>query len=378
METYEKLKQSPVFQMSLHSKELFHSNFLAWLGEDPKLREVFRNVMVAIGLSREYVDSWGEDFEILREKNHFDLIVKAPVHKNKKGKERPKRGELYLVIENKIKSVPTGDQLNDYSKKLESYVKNPGFTKILLSMGKYDGILPDDWKQATYEEVIEGLKKPVSGTISPYKSELIKDYTSMLETLVKIMGGVTVSTDDTFLPDKKADELREELDKLRIADLYDKWRASKIAALVSKELGVTCYSGYTNKTPFIEVHEILRVGKEDKDTWTGTIQIQGAQYRRCIWGPFESKELAKSYPGFLYPTKDEFKDKLMEEYPNVFEGTRMRRDYCCYGENDERPFWYQYVVIGPETKISTIIECIRQDLESLMSFQKDDSHKTSL
>ena len=38
----ENLKNNPIFQLSLSSKELFHSNFLAWLAEDDNTRCVFR------------------------------------------------------------------------------------------------------------------------------------------------------------------------------------------------------------------------------------------------------------------------------------------------------------------------------------------------
>lgn len=34
----ETLKNNPIFQLSLSSKELFHSNFLAWLAEDDNTR----------------------------------------------------------------------------------------------------------------------------------------------------------------------------------------------------------------------------------------------------------------------------------------------------------------------------------------------------
>ena len=36
----EKLKGNAIFQLSLSSKELFHSNFLAWLAEDENTRNI--------------------------------------------------------------------------------------------------------------------------------------------------------------------------------------------------------------------------------------------------------------------------------------------------------------------------------------------------
>lgn len=41
MDTFvEKLNNNPIFQLSLSSKELFHSNFLAWLAEDKNTRTI--------------------------------------------------------------------------------------------------------------------------------------------------------------------------------------------------------------------------------------------------------------------------------------------------------------------------------------------------
>lgn len=365
MDTFEILKGSPVFQMSLSSKELFHSNFLAWIGNDPELREVFRNVMEAIGLNREYVNSWGENFVVLREKQHFDLLVKAPDIISE-DKDKSESGEYYLVIENKIKSVPSCNQLDGYSEKLGSNIlKNEGFSKILLSIGKFDGEVPDDWKKATYSQVVGGLKMPIPGKISSYKKALIEDYTLMLEKLISIMETIKVSDDECYIADKNSNELLRKLDELRISDLYDKYRASKIALHISKQLGVTCYSGYTNKTPLVEVKIHLSGEVGQPDECEAIIQIQGAQYRRCILGPYRFDELPDKYTGFLYKTKGEFSNALMGEHPGVFRGTKMRGNFCSYGAENKRPFWYQYVVIKPETRICEIIECISQDIKKI-------------
>lgn len=39
------LKANAIFQLSLSSKELFHSNFLAWLAEDDTTRGVFNELL---------------------------------------------------------------------------------------------------------------------------------------------------------------------------------------------------------------------------------------------------------------------------------------------------------------------------------------------
>lgn len=68
----EALMASPLFQLSLSSKELFHSNFLYWLGKQyPRL---FVAICKAWGCSIDWEDiGW----HIRREYKHFDLCVET-------------------------------------------------------------------------------------------------------------------------------------------------------------------------------------------------------------------------------------------------------------------------------------------------------------
>lgn len=366
------LKDSPMFHMSLHSKELFHSNFLAWLGEDMELREVFLNVMEAIGITPEYLKSWGNNFVILREKFKFDLLIKAPdtTKIDKKGQVSSNNdGEFFLVIENKIKSIPKSDQLEKYSIKLENSKVNlnQNFKKLLLSIEKYDGAHTADWETVTYSQIIEGLEKPVKSNISQYKKDIISDYTRMLKALIAILSNIKVDKDETFLTGNTENQLRKDLEALRIEDLYDKWRTAKIANLISQQVGMPCDVGYTNKTPLIECKVDF---SKEKNGDNGTIQIQGSQYRRCITTSIPKDKLGKKYNNFLYENCTEFKDALTKEYPDVFSGSSQKKDFCCYGEKNDKPFWYQYVTIAPSTKISQIADCIKEDLENLSKFKE--------
>lgn len=77
---YDILKESPMFQLSLASKELFHSNILAWIGSwegyDKGPNHPFRQMMSKLGaLHAVAPDSWGEDWYVAREYKNFDLCV---------------------------------------------------------------------------------------------------------------------------------------------------------------------------------------------------------------------------------------------------------------------------------------------------------------
>ena len=106
------LKSNFLFQASLGSKELFHSNMLAWIleqqnkdGEFKALRHFLKEVAkLAVGIITE-----DNNPIIAREENKIDLTIKW------------KEGDNWnlIFIENKMKSIPTPKQLNEYDGKID-------------------------------------------------------------------------------------------------------------------------------------------------------------------------------------------------------------------------------------------------------------------
>ncbi len=111
---------SPMFNLSLSSKELFHSNFFAWLGNNPDTNGFFTNVINALvyGLNLQPGGNW----TVEREDQHFDLCIKD---KNK--------NQYLLIIENKVKSIPIKKQLDDYVQK-RVIGKNKDTKYLLLTL----------------------------------------------------------------------------------------------------------------------------------------------------------------------------------------------------------------------------------------------------
>ena len=106
------LKQSLLYQMSLGSKELYHSNVWAWLIEnDPAFIKAF--VPDFDDNTYEIVEHEPEYKHVLREYNHRDIIIWL----HKKGSDE----KCFYVIENKIKSLQSESQLKDYSENLGDY-----------------------------------------------------------------------------------------------------------------------------------------------------------------------------------------------------------------------------------------------------------------
>lgn len=136
------LRNNPVFHMSLASKELFHSNVLAWLLECQNidgLADIFAPC-----------DDKGnklKDFKVLtvlREKSHLDLIIVFLPKKDYDSindndlveikdlflnSEQPSNIKLleqlqndfrFVVVENKFKSIPNEEQLEKYNNTIKS------------------------------------------------------------------------------------------------------------------------------------------------------------------------------------------------------------------------------------------------------------------
>lgn len=117
----DRLEQSSMFYMSLGSKELFHSNFLYWLSIVD--RDAFLSELHGLAKVEKFwwEDSYPQDnIEVRRESRNFDLsvYVKTYTEKNKKGEIRKVETWIpVLVLENKMKSMPRHDQLQEYTAK---------------------------------------------------------------------------------------------------------------------------------------------------------------------------------------------------------------------------------------------------------------------
>ena len=170
----EYLKTSPMFNLSLSSKELFHSNFLYWIW---KLNPNAFKCLIAelLNVSPDSL-KWENEWEVVREYNSFDLGVKycdTESNNEETGARKIRYGDVLLVIENKVKSIPYKAQLKKYVDKVnELYGKRrkgdagnvryilltlpthfPNAPKEISSEGKNYTI--DNWEIVTYNKYIK-------------------------------------------------------------------------------------------------------------------------------------------------------------------------------------------------------------------------------
>ena len=148
------LRQSPLFTLSLAAKELFHSNLLAWLCETypEHVGKFFARFIVNEDVPHKF-----DRVKAYRERNNIDLTLEY------------ENGQQ-LIIENKVKSLPTVEQLQRISDGVKE--KDSEKTSFLLltlfrpsCVTEADGIIQLNdgnviWPHITYRQlgkVLEAL-----------------------------------------------------------------------------------------------------------------------------------------------------------------------------------------------------------------------------
>ena len=398
---FSQLGESPLFNFSLGSKELFHSNFLAWLGENKSTRNIFIQILEKCFFNNnrpDWIDGFKNNaskFEILREYKHFDLCIRD--------KDNEK---LVLVLENKVKSIPSLEQIERYTEDIPE--KNENTSLVLLSLidNFVDKVLIEQkgWKIVSYQNLYDCLKDIDLSCLSCYYQFILEDYKSFICCLTKI------KVSDTYLLNEK---YTTNLKNLRILDLAQKLQASQLCStliqkikkedivatyddkdnnywvLKNSELRMRIGVGYSNKSALLDISISL---EKNQDLPRLHIQLQGNQYRHAY--EFEIEEIdynelckkdengkykekvneflgKKSIPPNIYNNwlknfididKDILEEKIKPEAKgnyNSFKGTgKIEKSYYYL-------FIYKYKVINFEATIDNIAQYIIEDIKQI-------------
>lgn len=201
------LHAEPLLYLSLHSKELFHSNLLAWLCEThPDVAsEVFARWVPA--------DGDATRLRVQREWLHLDLAVELP-------------GLAPFIVENKVFAPPDEDQLD----RIAALAGAADRTLLLLSLssplwtGDTYRSRPSGpvWRYVSYADLADGLEA-VRGRIVGFDGDLVEHYCYLIRSLHRLaaMAG-QVGPDDPISVDPAAGE---QLRSVRLHDGIGKLRA---------------------------------------------------------------------------------------------------------------------------------------------------------
>jgi hypothetical protein len=395
-EIIENLKNNFLFQLSLGSKELFHSNLLAWILEQRNEKGEFEamRIFVTEFLKDEMpIITNPEEIIIAREEKKIDLILKWKI----------KDKFNYLFIENKLKSIPTNEQLSDYNKVVESYSIGEAILNIngkeeklkrrnenpkFLLTPIHSSLETKDWNKITYKEhIIPFLVRIIDLEFENCDTNQIKlvidRYIDFLKNLIELLTIFDIDTSNIEkFKQRKYNFYEHEqysiLKKLRLHDFILKLAHSYIENLISIELKKNnliekrLYSAFTNATGMTTVE--FNIGKSE--FYIG-LQLQGLQLRYYLLSSKKQKniQLAKR----LFEEKLWFHD-IVTDIPLEGNGRSKKikelgltdnegnsRTFCEYNDG---AFLYFYKDLSKkqsncEYSINEIIELIMLSIEKI-------------
>lgn len=376
------LQGSPLFQLSLTNKELFHSNFLAWFGN--KYHNEFQgllNQLLGEG-------SCPDDFSIDREFEHFDICIKDSSN------------NPVIIIENKVKSVPTKKQLDEYRSKIKS--KNCRFILLTMTSNLHDMTKAEDWSIVTYKDLSDKL---ADVTISDsYHTQLLKDYREYVDNLQQII--VLFDAEESYFSGYECIKvdlgIHDICGKRKAQMLFQKLKLNceKSWNVVTNETELTYDNimvnwGFTN-LPLVEVK--LKTKYDD----IIIIQIQGKQYRHAVEyfdtsiGERIGFDKNQKYPfmpntkglnylanrySFILSLNPDSNSIDLDSKPNNYPftskkfGQNKQPGYCRYcngkiGKNNKIScFVYQWIEIPKEITMNELVDYIVSDTKNMNDFR---------
>ena len=312
----EQLKQSPMFNLSLSSKELFHSNMLAWIAEDAVTETLFVEILKSFGVEKQDAEDIAKkirsgEYMVMREYKNFDLCICEKITTDDT-EEGYKEGRILLVLENKFKSIPYKAQLEKYQQKAYDLNKRkayPHFVLLSLTQNAYEfdftnnpfSVNGCDWHYVSYKEYAELLFKDSS--VTGFKADVIKDYANYIKAFSNYL---SQNLPQSIAGEKWTSTLapNDDLKPIRMDDIWQKLIANLILIELCKkgieETLVTSpaqYSVGTKTENFIKLQDksVVHVGAglsrasglvEIKinigDDCVFGVQIQGGLYKRLL------------------------------------------------------------------------------------------------
>lgn len=379
------LLKSPMFNLSMTSKELFHSNLLYWISIE--YRNEFVYIMNYLGVS---TNKWPKDWVSHREKDHFDLSITDKENK-----------QYYMILENKVKSIPYKEQLDKYSEKVKK--GTPEFVLLSLSTHLFGLDQISGWKIKNYCDLASAFDKILPNIHDSYHRMLLEDYLLIIKELHNLQEGWKINDIDSYIGKLVNADKRSEA--LRIDDLYKKVLYSQLAAKVMAELHAKMS---TNKEIINSQKEslvgevyvnwgmtrsmgLLDVKIRIQEDLLFVIQVQGSVYRHCI--ETLGKDNKEFSLGVIKALKDYLGHKEGNQTPNniaknILESSYFKtnnedtlngypfdmsqfdipqsKEYNQFGET----FIYQYIKLKDVVTISCLVNAIKQDVDKLRKLLK--------
>jgi hypothetical protein len=375
-DSLEKLRLSPLFNLSLGSKELFHSDFLAWLCTNYRVHvsELFKQFVPGEGVCI-------RERGVFREKNHQDLKIEF-------------EGGQTLLIENKVKSIPNEGQLDKYSERalkssltsflLLSVVKPPFGTilgnTLLMNSGR-------NWMYMDYNSLAEHLDKLVNPikALNQYHGELLKDYVAFIMQFAVLIDSCHVDMTNTKGNFFSFREHIPSISEGRIHDVVQKIIYEELAQAVArrmeqKELAVTPLSslkdlkpgqfgintGYSHGTAMFSLYMRLEDAPRVMEPTNLSLQVQDNMFR--LYYCLKNKEVVETIADELLQNNHWFDFDCLAKVGKLEERDKELHFNKYYGTDLHR---YKIITeIAPSQLVNSIVQYAELMLEKKPAIER--------
>lgn len=319
-EQLQRLNRSPLFAISLSGKELSHSNFWAWLLEqEVEGKHPFIEVFIP-----DFYHNGCTFISVEREKKHVDLTI---TYKNKANETK------VLIIENKIKSIPTKEQLMRYEEELgKQNLKIAGILTGLYASLDIQNL--GKWSFLSYQEIAKRIMNIQELHATMDFADYIKQYAEDIEVLYDLFQSKMEQNKGKYIIGDK------DLEKIRYSDIYVKLKGSEFMEAINKRLTFEAYKdwakpvcglSFNHKKPTLSIVFSQRIdGDPTKEIGMIGVQIEGDQFRIYGGASQEGNYHEELVIEKLYEC-DYFKRNFAEGIAKQNRTSKMRNNYCKYG-----------------------------------------------
>ncbi len=352
------MKTSPVLHLSLGSKELFHSNFIAFLCErhPDRMAEALGDLLAS-------PDAEAGGLTVARERNHFDLELAL--------------GTRRVVVEVKVKSLPREDQLREYGENANRVTKTTKAADALWVWSLWRPPFfgnrtswawpskdsppidpqPPEWRYFDLEDVVRRIHAHVRGVADDYLGGLLDDWLALVEWLSDVRRTVVSGDSKGFWA--RVREL-EGLKKVRVHDLFEKALydllsqaiEDRIAPLAAARSIQVDPGGMTRSQGVCSVYRDLAGSARDGKQWVRIgVQIQGRQFRLFSNTASTDGERAKEIATNLHRKGRWFDvEELVKKYGEFLEPANMTKPFGTFAPS----FFHRYALLKEDATLQDI------------------------
>ena len=375
--TIKALKSSPIFNLSLSSKELFHSNFIAWLiSEYPNEMWRIFSKYTSLETSKYKIKKDSVD----REQKHIDIMFDVV----EIGGEEKK--PIKIIIENKVKSLPYIEQLEKYAETFQNAIC------ILLTLSEPEHLTTDskviktkhqEWHIITYSMFVNELSSidfnyQLSNNVDDqnpvYHKKILKDYINFVNLLVEINEKTKINNlNEKF--DWYGSPFNA-LDKIRLADFYIKKKCENMALLIKTEIKKLCVGDEKSITVSSSIvrstNGEFRLYYEFNDRVFVSMEVSRMYYRKLV---YVSNKYEKNKKTVKYKAQFNANDEVFPFYNNLnwfsFENIPdNKKDLSYNSRGDFNSFGdakYVQCKLNESNTIADIINYFKKDFKFIVS-----------